>query len=181
MAEQSPVIVTTDEESPSQATVNPVEKQDNTQDASQDDRQQPNAVADNQQAEFVGFATPSEELAGKTDQAGRQVIRIDPVEIKPRPKAGVQKVTGVDVESIIPPRVKFKTLEAEAEAAVKKSESPSMSYDQAIAAMERGETIEFNTPTGTKKYVPQVLPAIKSDAQIQAVRENGDSDINKLI
>mgnify|MGYP003108502588 CR=1 FL=1 len=167
MAEQSPVIVNEDKNNAPAAV--PTGAQDNLQDVQQGNTQQSNAVADNQKAEFVGFATPSEALANKTDPQGRQVIRVDPVEIKPRPKAGVENLTGVDVESIIPPRVKFKTLEAEAEAAVKKSESPSVSYDQAIAAMERGETIEFNTPTGTKKYVPQVLPAIKSNAEIQAV------------
>ena len=115
--------------------------------------------------EFVGFATASDPSA--VDEEGRQKIRIDPVTLPPRPKAGIENQQ-VDIVADIPP-VRFKSLEevAPVQEALKRAERPGTTYEEAIASLERGDTINFSTQQGTTTYSPKVLPALKANRQLQ--------------
>ena len=149
MAEQNPVVVSEEETPAAQNAAVKTAPDSKTNDTT----------------EFVGFATASDPDA--VDDEGRQRIRIDPVTLPARPKAGVENQQ-VDIVAGIPP-VRFKSLEevAPVQEALERAEKPGTTYEDAIAALERGDTIDFSTQEGTTTYSPRVLPALKANPQLQ--------------
>jgi|11BtaG_2_1085332.scaffolds.fasta_scaffold01541_4 hypothetical protein len=150
-AQQAPVILDDDEEKAQDAV--PAETLSET------------TVAEDVEAGEVVIPSGQTEEEKAAAESGTPRVDIAPIRVKPRPQTGVTD-TQVQVQAF-PPKVSFKTLEAEAEAAVTESEKPGTTYEGAVAKLEAGESVTFQTTEGSVKYVPEQLQAITNSNALQ--------------
>jgi hypothetical protein len=106
---------------------------------------------------------PNEQPA---DSTGPIRIDITPVTISPRPEAGTETITDVELRGTRP-FVTTKTLKEPIEKSVAEITRPTTPYEDAVAKLKAGQTITFNTPAGAKRYIPEVLPAIEKSKAME--------------